>query len=67
MTATYVAPAVTMASGSTEVDAEWAMAGAVAAILGLATATVYHICSVCGATSFDACVQAVKDYFGSGC
>lgn len=67
MNTQYAAPAVTSASGDTAVDAEWAVAGAVAAVLGLAVSTVAYICGVCEARSFDACLQAVKDYFGDGC
>ncbi|WP_144761732.1 hypothetical protein [Curtobacterium sp. 9128] len=48
-------------------EANWAIAAAVAAILGLAVGVVAHICSVCDARSVGACIDAVQKYFGSGC
>lgn len=48
-------------------DAEWAVAGAVAAILGLAVGVVIFICSVCAARSFGACMDAVVNWWGAGC
>jgi hypothetical protein len=49
------------------IDDEWAVAAAVAALLGVPLAVVTYICSVCDARSFSACVDAVKNYFTSGC
>jgi hypothetical protein len=49
------------------IDDEWAVAAAVATLLGLPVAVVAYICSVCDARSFTACVDAVKNYFGNGC
>jgi hypothetical protein len=48
-------------------EADWAIAAAVAAILGIAVAVVAYICSVCNARSVNACVDAVRRYFGAGC
>lgn len=64
----YVKPAVVADDGTAAiVDAEWAFAGLVAAITGIAVSVVIYICSVCDARSFDACLQAVRDYFDEGC
>lgn len=49
------------------VEADWAIVGAVAAILGLALGIVAYICSVCGARSFNSCYYAVISYWGRGC
>lgn len=49
------------------IEADWAIAGAVAAILGLGTAVVIYICSVCQARSFTSCYWAVINYWGWGC
>lgn len=49
------------------VEADWAIAGAVAAILGLSLAVVIYICSVCQARSFTSCYWAVINYWGWGC
>jgi hypothetical protein len=48
-------------------EGEWAVFGAVAAFLGLGLTVVAYICGVCGARSFWSCVNAVRDYWGSGC
>jgi hypothetical protein len=50
-----------------ENEAEWAVAAVVAAVLGIAVAVVIYICSVCQARSFNACVNAVKNYWTRGC
>lgn len=50
-----------------ETEAEWAVFAAVAAIIGVPLAIVIYICSVCEARSFDACMDAVWNYWGSGC
>jgi hypothetical protein len=68
MNSSYVAPRLAVADGPAVVDSEWAMAGAVAAFLGLGTALVYHVCgNVCVRRSFWDCVNAVRDYFYNGC
>jgi len=68
MSELYVSPAVVGAADSAEpVDAEWAAAAAVAAVLGLALAVVVYICTVCEARSFNACYNAVVDYWTQGC
>jgi len=68
MSETYVSPAVVGAVSLSEpVDAEWAAAGAVAAVLGIALAVVIYICSVCEARSFNACYDAVVNYWTEGC
>lgn len=60
-------PQLMTASVREETEAEWAAAGLVAAVLGMALAVVIYICSVCSARSFDACMHAVQNYWGSGC
>ncbi len=49
------------------IEADWAVVGAVAAVLGLALAIVAYICGVCGARSFGSCYSAVISYWGQGC
>jgi hypothetical protein len=64
----YDAPSLSVSHANDAViDDEWAVAAAVAAILGLPVAVVAYICSVCNARSFSACLDAVKHYFGNGC
>jgi hypothetical protein len=48
-------------------EGEWAVFGAVAAVLGIAVSVVAYICGVCGARSFWACMSAVRNYWGAGC
>lgn len=60
-------PTVLSPDSNATVEADWAVAGAVAAILGLALGIVLYICSVCGARSFSACYSAVISYWGRGC
>ena len=67
MSETYVAPRLAGGGDVAVIDAEWAAAAAVAAILGLSVAVVAYICTVCEARSFSACYHAVIAYFGDGC
>lgn len=60
-------PMLLTAEPETTIEADWAVVGAVAAILGLALGIVAYICSVCGARSFSACYSAVISYWGRGC
>jgi hypothetical protein len=53
--------------GMPETEAEVAVAALVAAFLGLALAVVIYICSVCQARSFNACVNAVVNFWTTGC
>lgn len=51
-----------------QVEEEWAVAGVVAAILGIAVGVVFTICSICGARSVFSCVRAVRSWFShKGC
>jgi hypothetical protein len=61
------APRLLTTGGRDAADAEWAVAGAVAGILGLAVGVVIFICSVCNARSFNACMSAVVNWWGAGC
>jgi hypothetical protein len=61
------APRLLTADARDGADAEWAVAGAVAGILGLAVGVVIFICSVCAARSFGACMDAVVNWWGAGC
>jgi len=61
------APRLLAAGGREGVDSEWAVAGAVAGILGVALGVVIFICSVCAARSFNACMNAVVNWWASGC
>lgn len=67
----FAAPAFTptllVDDESQNVEADWAVAAAVAAILGLLLAVVIYICSVCQARSFSACYRAVINFWGRGC
>lgn len=69
--AAYAAPAFAPkllgAETDAPVEADWAIAAAVAAILGIAVAIVLYICSVCQARSFSACYDAVINYWTRGC
>jgi hypothetical protein len=69
MTYTYAAPRILSISGTDDaIDSEAAIFAAVAAFLLIALGIVVFICGqVCPRNSFWGCVQAVKDYFGSGC
>lgn len=58
----YLAPEATLMTGADSVDDDWAIAGVVAAILGLGTGYVFYICSVCGARSIWQCIDAVQKY-----
>ncbi|WP_434513106.1 hypothetical protein [Clavibacter nebraskensis] len=60
-------PALLDEDAEAAVEADWGIVAAVAALLGLAIAVVAYICSVCEARSFDACRDAVVNYFGGGC
>lgn len=60
-------PTLLTADSEVVIEADWAVVGAVAAILGLALGIVAYICSVCGARSFNACYYAVISYWGRGC
>lgn len=67
MSVTYAVPSVELVrAGSIDVDDEWAIAGVVAAYLGIAVGVVAYICSVCNARSFWSCVSAVRAYFSRG-
>lgn len=48
-------------------DVDWAVAAAVAGVLGFGTAFVFFICSVCQAQSFSACMAAVVNWWTTGC
>jgi hypothetical protein len=61
------APRLLATGGREGVDSEWAVAGAVAGILGVGLGVVIFICSVCAARSFNACMNAVVNWWGSGC
>jgi hypothetical protein len=61
------APRLLTADAREGVDADWAVAGAVAGILGLGVGVVIFICSVCQARSFNACMNAVVNWWGAGC
>ncbi len=61
------APRLLSTGGRTEEQADWAIIGAVAGIAGVGLGVVAYICGVCQARSFDACMHAVRNYWGSGC
>ena len=61
------APRLLGSGGRDGADAEWAVAGAVAGLLGVALSVVIFICAVCNARSFNACMNAVVNWWGSGC
>ena len=63
----WSAPAVMGSESRDQLEAEWAVVAAVAAILGIAIAVVAYICAVCQARSFNACMNAVKNYWTKGC
>lgn len=65
--ATKFAPQLVGAPHAGEEHAEWGVAAAVAALLGVPLAIVIFICSVCTAQSFQACVDAVVSYWTTGC
>ena len=69
--AAYAAPAfnprLLADADESPIEADWAIAGAVAAILAIAVAIVIYICSVCQARSFTACYRAVVNYWTRGC
>ncbi|HOF64435.1 MAG TPA: hypothetical protein PLL54_09040 [Dermatophilaceae bacterium] len=64
---TWNAPTITGMDRRDEAEAEWSVAGAVAAFLGIAVGVVIYICSVCQARSFWSCVNAVRNYWTRGC
>ncbi len=63
----YAAPRLLYAPTPADVDNEWVVAAAVAAILALPLAVVIFICSVCGARSFWDCYWDVINWWGPGC
>ncbi|MCH6471011.1 hypothetical protein [Sinomonas terrae] len=73
VTTQAISPAVSFAprllsdGGRIEDQADWAIIGAVAGLFGLGLGVVAYICGVCQARSFNACVDAVRNYWGSGC
>ncbi len=66
-TAMFEAPGLLNADRREESGAEWAIAAAVAAIVGIAVAIVLYICSVCQARSFNGCMIAIRKYWTTGC
>ena len=67
MTSVAFIPTVFGPEAQEETRAEAAVAGVVAAFLGIALAVVIFICSVCSAKSFSACVHAVGTWWTTGC
>jgi hypothetical protein len=61
------APTVAGPEAGEETRAEAAVAGLVAAFLGIGLAVVIFICSVCSAKSFGACLHAVQVWWTTGC
>lgn len=64
---TWEAPLGLTVNRRQENEAEVAVAALVAAVLGIAVAVVIYICSVCQARSYNACLNAVKNYWTRGC
>ncbi len=60
-------PTVSGPEAVEETRAEAAVAGLVAAFLGIALGIVIFICSVCNAKSFSACVHSVAVWWTTGC
>lgn len=60
-------PALLSNHSREDYQSQWAVAAAVAAVLGLPLAFVLYVCSTCQARSYDACVTAVKRWWGPGC
>jgi len=63
----WTTPAALTTEFRDEREAEWGVAALVAAVLGIAVAIVIYICSVCQARSYNACLNAVKNYWTRGC
>ncbi|MFC8192510.1 hypothetical protein ACFUMH_12720 [Cellulomonas sp. NPDC057328] len=63
----WEAPRALTTARRDENEAEVAVAALVAAVLGIAVAVVIYICSVCQARSYNACLNAVKNYWTRGC
>jgi len=63
----WTAPALICEASRDETEADVAVWALVAAFLGIALAIVIYICSVCNARSFNACVNAVRNYWWRGC
>lgn len=63
----WSAPTVLTGESRSDLQADAAVVGAVAAVTGVALGVVIYICSVCSARSFSSCLRAVRNYWTSGC